>query len=366
MAQQANIIRAERQRKLQQLSFAPSQILSRDLPRDTVLKRLVLRLSGAVQTTYASGSPVADQLSTFDSLIPRVDVIVNGNRTVKSVKPFIMAQMQMLASTVLGERKSSAAAAALNPPNPTVDAGFTFGTTTQYTTVAETIEIAFEDRLAMVGSESTYLNLKGVASAELKLTCASFSSVQRVDDTSPVVYGNSTLAVDIVTKEAQDIDPFTAFADLKETTKAVQFSAQVTESVVELNRGNFLRGIFFMVRDGSSTKPLANNAVTDIKLVLNGQNVIKATTFQALQAENRAYFGMNAPFGSNVSRYDGCAYLDLLRNGIMATALDVRPVAGVDNVQLLLSTAASGAGATYSSFPVEVTIMTQEIVPPLS
>ena len=49
---------SERQRKLQQITFSPSDILTRDLPRDTVLKYLNIRLSGSVTTTFGSGTPV--------------------------------------------------------------------------------------------------------------------------------------------------------------------------------------------------------------------------------------------------------------------------------------------------------------------
>lgn len=363
-AAQQTVIQAERQRKLQPLTFAESSILSRDLPRDTILKSLLLRLNGAIQTTYASGSPVADAITTLDALIPRVDIIVNGSRTVKSVRPYIQEQLQLLSSIVLGERKASAGAAALSPANPTADGGFVFGTTTQYTTVAETVRISFQDQLCRDSSKNySLLNLKNVASAELRLTTAAGSKLQTANDATSVTYAYSNLIVDIYTIEAQHAPAAQKFADLKQTTKEITFSAQVTEQVVEINRGNMLRGMAFLVRNGDAAKSLSNNAVSDIKLVVNGQQIIKASNFQQLQAEIRAKFGVSAAYSSNVSRIDGFAFMDLLQDGDPSTALDVSPAAGVDNVQLLVSTAASGSGATYTN-PVSLTVETQEIVMP--
>src|SRR5690606_15272625 len=142
--QQQQIPLSESQRQLQGLRFEENSILSRDLPRDTVLKAIQLRLSGAVQTTFGSGTPLSDSFSTFDNIIPRIDVIINGSRVVKSVRPFAMRMQQLFTTVSISERRASAAAAALVPPYPTVDGGFVYGSTTHYTTVAESILVSFE------------------------------------------------------------------------------------------------------------------------------------------------------------------------------------------------------------------------------
>lgn len=184
---------SERQRKLQALTFQESQILSRDLPRDTVLKSIQLRLSGSVVTTFASGTPVADAQAAFDNIIPRVDVVVDGSRTVKSVRPHLMRIQQLFATSILGERRSSGAAAAATDNYPTVDAGFTYGTTGQITTCAESIILSFEMVYCEIGMgrESTWLNLKGTSSAELRLTCAAFSKLLGFGNTAPVEIGRA-------------------------------------------------------------------------------------------------------------------------------------------------------------------------------
>lgn len=361
---------AERQRQLQALTFQESQILSRDLPRDTVLKSLQLRLSGSVVTTFASGTPVADAQSTFDNIIPRIDVVIDGSRTVKSVRPHLMRIQQLFTSTVIAERRASAGAAAATDNYPTADQGFVYGTTTQISTVAESIFLPFEMVYCEpgVGRESTWLNLKGVASAELRLTCAAFSKLLGFGNTAPVVYSSSTLKVDIVTTEAQDVDPRIMFSDWKQTTKEVTFSAETTDFPIDINRGNKLSGVMLFARDGAAgsattaTGKLASNlALTKLSLKVNGQTDIKSTDFKSLQAENRARYGVNAPMASNVSLLDGIAHLNLIARKDISTALDVSPPL-VDNVQLFVNTNTS-SNVSYTN-PVSVTVMTEEIVVP--
>lgn len=362
-------MRSERQRTLQSLTFAENQILSRDLPRDTVLRALQLRLSGSVVTTFASGTPVADAFSTFDNIIPRIDVIVDGSRVVKSVRPHMMHMQQLYLSTVQGERKCSAGAAAATDNNPTVDAGFTYGTTTQYTTVAETILILFENPY-VVNKSMTLLNLKGRASAEVKLTTTAFSSLLGFGNTAPVVYSASTFVVEIMTIEQQDIDPKAMFADWKQTTKEITFSAQVSDYPIDINRGNYLQALMFLCRDGAAgsattaTGKLASNLLlTKLQLLLNGQIAVKTTNFKALQTENRVRYGLDAKFSSNVSRLDGVARMDFIQGGDLTTAVDCRPP-NIDNVQLFVSTN-TASNVSYTN-PASVVIMTEEIVYPMA
>lgn len=366
---QPSIPQSERQRVLQEITFQENQVLTRDLPRDTVLKGLQLRLSGAVTTTFASGTPVADAQSTFSNLIPRVDVVVNGSRVVCSVYPWLMHLHQLLATGNMGERRASAAASAATDNYPTVDQGFVYGTTGQVTTVAETVLIPFENIFAKEDQKHlTWLNLKGAASAEIKLTTAAFSKLLGYGNTAPVVYSSSTLKVEIITIEASDVSAEMQFSDWKRTTKQVSFSAETSDYAIDINRGNKLQALSVFAQDGAagtattaSGKLASNLALTKMQLVVNGQSIIKNTNFKALQAEMRARAGVNAPFASNVSRFDGFARMDMLRGGDLRTALDLRPPL-VDNCQLVVSTN-TASNVSYTG-PVTLTIMSEEIVSP--
>lgn len=369
-AQAAQYPQVERQRKLQAITFQESQILSRELPRDTVLKSLQLRLSGSVVTTFGSGTPVASAFSTFNDLIPRIDVVVEGQKTIKSVKPHMLRIQQLFVSTVLAERRCSAGASAATDNLPTADAGFTYGTTGQISTVAESVFLPFEMVYCEpgLGREATWLNLKGVSSAELRLTTAAFSSLLGFGNTAPVVYSSSTFQIDVLTTEAQDVPASLRFSTWKQTTKQESFSSETTDRAVDLNRGNRLSGVMVLARDGAAgsattaTGKLASNLViTKMNLKVNGQSDIKNTDFKALQSENRARYGVNAPFASNVSLLDGVAHMNLIARKDISTALDVR--AGiVDSLQLFLSTN-TASNVSYTN-PCTVDIMTEEIVDP--
>lgn len=360
----------ERKRKLQALVFGENQILSRDLPKDTVLKGLNLRLSGSVITTFASGTPVADAQSTFDNIIPRIDVVINGSRVVKSVRPHLMKMQQLLTQKILGERRASAAATAAAGNYPTVDQGFVYGTTGQVTTVAEMIYLPFEQVYCDlgVGRESTWLNLKGVSSAELRLTCGAFASLLGFGNTAPVVFTGSTFQVDIYTIEAQDVPANIVFSDWKQTTKQITFSAETVDYAIDIARGNKLSGLLLFAQDGAAgtsttaTGKLPSNlAFTRLSLKVNGQTDIQTTDFQALQAENRSRYGVNAPMASNRSILDGVAHMNLIARQDISTALDVRPPL-VDNVQLVVNSN-NATNVSYTN-PVTLTIQTEEIVEP--
>jgi len=364
MAQQQNIVRAERTRRLPTTNFDPGNIKSVDIPRDSVYKSFSITMSGGVAVTF-TGTYTVDALVSINRLLNRIDIVVNGNRTVKSVTPWLCSTKVLYFNSTQTERKSSAAASVLTPANPLTDAGFTVGTTGQVTTIRETIDIFFEDILSTEPRQGTFLNLKGAASAEIRLNFAPFSQLEAANNAATgISYGSNTLVFEISTREAPDLDG--KFADLKETTKSFLFTGEQTEFAIDINRGNYVRGIWLQARDGGVTKPLSNTCITGVQLIANGFFPIKqygtATSagFLKIQAENRSNFGMNVPLVNSVSRIDGIAYIDLLNNRNSATALDAR---FLDNLQLLVSTAASGSGATYTN-AVELTVQTDEYVLP--
>lgn len=363
-------IKSERQRKLQQLTFVPSSLLSRDLPKDTVLKHLLLRLSGSITTTFGSGTPVADEFGAFDDLVYRIDIRVNG-RTIKNVKPYLMHMQQLLTTLVQGERCASAAASAATDNYPTVDVtAVPYGTTGQVTTCREAVMVSFENVYARSGKEKTWLRTKGASQAEVVLNTSAYSSLLGFGNTAPVVYSASTFAVDLYTIEQPGTETDgVQLWDWRQTTQQVTFTAQVTNSPITINKGNFLQAIMMLTRDGAagssttaSGKLRSNLAVTNFALWVGGDTIVKAGDFKHLQAENRIRFGVNAPFASNISRMDGCAYLDLLSDdgrGDLNTAVDVRP--GVaDSVFLYVDTNTS-ANVSYTN-PISIELMTEEIV----
>lgn len=364
----ALVIQTEIARKLPSVSYVENQPQRVKLPTDTALKRLNVRLSGSFSVTYASGSPVADASGIFNRICPTVEVSVDGQALIKSMQPFAYQQMQYFLRGILGEQRYSTSSSA-----PTTKIGLTDGTlgafpaTTYYVVINECITIDFEDKWAYeYGSDLALLNLKRSSNPELRFYFSSFANIQDANSSSvSVTYAANTLQFDITTVEAQDVGIDDQFFILKEYQLSKQFSAQSQDAVFDLNCGNLVQGMLFIVRNGDASKSLSNKPLTRIQLRLNGVVTIADTTLLELQSSNRARRGIYAPTASNVSRIDGCAYLPLMRNGDIRTCLNTSTEAGVKQLQLLLTTASSSGNdaATYTN-PVEVTVIVQEVLVP--
>lgn len=351
----------EKQRKLQALTLTGSGPLSRDIPKDTVIKRLNLRLSGSITTTYGSGTPVARADSIFHSLVNSIQVVANGGRFIKNVQPHLVRMQSLLNTGIQGERGSSAGVAAILT-KPTVDSGFTFGTTGQVTSLCETLSLPFEFIWSSVEGERmlTWFDTRDLSSCELRLQQNAFTSLQSAANTAPVVYSASTLQVDITLVEAVGVPKGMKFFDYRQTTKDIPFTAAVTNSQIEINRGNSLAGLLMYAKNGdagsttTATDRLASNElITDMTLKLNGNIDLKSTDAKNLQSENRARLGVQALYASNVSPLDGVYHMNFIINSISDA---VNTKSGVDSLYLYVSTAA----LTYTNTAF-LTIQTDEI-----
>src|SRR4051812_11471147 len=86
---------------------------------DAVTKRFLIRATGSIQLTYASGTPISSPNGLF-SLIERFEVAyttARGQRLVKSITPQMAQRLQLLATGNFPERKGQAAAAPVVAPN---------------------------------------------------------------------------------------------------------------------------------------------------------------------------------------------------------------------------------------------------------
>lgn len=362
------IIQTEITRKLPSVPFTENAPQRVKLPTDTALKRLNIRMNGWFSVTYASGSPVADASGVFNRLCPNLEVAVDGQQLVKSYNPFIAQQLQLFRRGILGEQRYSTSSTL-----PTTKIGLTDGSlgaypaTTYYVVINECVTVDFENSWAYnYGFELSLLNLKRSTNPELRFYFSTFANIQDANSASvAVTYAANTVQFDITTVEAQDVGIDSQFFILKEYNLSKQYSAQSQDATFDLNCGNLIQGMMFVVRNGDASKTLSNKPLQRIQLRLNGVTTIKDTTFLELQSENRARRGIQAPTSGGVTRLDGCAYLGLMRNGDIKSCLNTSTEAGVKQLQLLLTTASSTGvdAATYTN-PVEVVVLIQEILVP--
>lgn len=361
-------IQSERQRVLATMQYLENQILSVNVPLDSVFKGFFIRLSGSVRTTFASGTPVAKAESIMDSLISRIDVVLNGQNTIKALRPHFLHMQNLFASGIQPERFSSAGATPAVDNFPTTEGGFVFGTTGQFTSVRETCYLPFEMIHAEpgMGRESTYLNTKILNSCELKINTTSFANLLGFGNTAPVVFDLNTLQIEVVSVERQDIPAGVPFDIWKQTQKTIPVGGESRDLAIDISPGNYLTGIMLFSQDGAAgsattaTGKLASNLlVTTLTLMMNGSKVIAKSGYKALQAKNRANYGVNAPFIAGVSRLDGIAHLNVLSRRDLGSAMPkMKPIC--DQLQLLLDSNNS-TNVSYTN-AATVTVLTEELV----
>lgn len=343
-------IDSESTRRLASQSFVASSVMTFRLPEDTTLRALQIRLSGSIVTTFGSGTPVGDDFGPMDNLISSIQVRVGGSDAIKTITPRMASFHQMLAEKNRGERKSSSGAAAATADDVTADSSaFTYGTTGQITSVAESLTIFFECPLALYGKEKTWLNLRGIVGSELVLTTAAFSGLLGYANTAPVVYSSNLLQLNVRLIEARTVEQNRVFDIYRETYQIEPFTAAASGRVIDLNKGQKIIGLSFLARNGAAgstttaTGKIADDKLIDtIKLSLNGSYNPRLDQWQEMQADVKSRYGVYAPYTTNKSIMQGFNYMDLLQYRVLDTALDVRLM---DNVQLEVVTKSA---ATYT------------------
>lgn len=362
-------INTEFGRPLPSVVWAANQPASVRLPTDCALKRLNIRLSGSFQVTFASGSPVFDIYGIFNQLVPTVQVVLDGKDVIKSLSPFQCQQLSFMLEGQVPEQRYSTSASAFTTRFAGTDGRpGAFPATTQYVLDNEHITLFFEDLWAYgYGADVTILNLRRTTNPELRFQFASYGAMQDPNSSAVAVTyaSDQPLTLEVTTVEAQDIDVNSVFPIFKEYALSKSYNSPQSGAAIDLNTGNALQGIMFTVRDGAATKPLSNTALTRIQLRLNGTRVIRDTSFQMLRAENITRRGINNPASSGVSRMDGTAYLQCMKNGDIRNTIDLSREAGVYQAQILVDTGpSSGTDAVTYTKNVDISLVVQELIIP--
>ncbi len=370
------VITSQFNRRLQQVAFRANSVVTLDIPRDDVFKRANLRLVGSQSVTYGSGSPTIGGLGVLPRLCSRIDVVQNGQDTIKSLDLQMLRFQNFCVNGELPERavtKQAGAFSATKLAQTEMEYGGTaYQATTGYMLFNESLTIFFEYPYAYeVGKNVSLWNTKGLSSAEMRFAFNAVTNLQEDGVGASVTYADDiAFTIDVELVSAPSIPRSQDFMLYKQTVRRVAFTAESREYLVDLPRGNKIAGIHIMVRNGDTNKRLSDIAVTDLQLLINGQRIIQRTTFLTLQQAMRSRWNLRSPKGSAAQgvthNLQGYAYMHLVRDGDVRSALDVSIAAGVDLVQLAITTAASSGidGATYTN-PVEVSLMIDELCEPV-
>lgn len=355
------------------------------VPRDTCLKKMVIKLVLSVDTTYASGSPLLSFQGVFASICPRVEVNVNGNRIIKSVNPHLARLNNMILAAGLPRRATtySAAAATVTRASREWMAGsIAFPATTEFLLVNEAFELNFENPWGYGGSRFlSELDIRDVASADLTFYFAAITNLQAAASSpATVTYGTPVvnISTQIVENRARPRpQPGQVLFDYVETSFSRSYTGQANNQQIDLQTGNYLMGIGIYTNNGGATSPPADNLLQQISLQINGATAIQGPVSQAdLLDANVSRYGVESPLGianyaatiasvASVQPLMGFSHMNLLRNGDWNTAINTSRQAGVDAIKLQFNTpASSGTDAgTYTTNAMQVLVHTHEIRP---
>lgn len=341
-----------------------NQDVTLDLPKDTVLVGLHIRLKGYTKYSYSAGSPVARSEGAMDSLIPAIQVDSDRLGNIKYLRPHFLHMQQILAQGIEAERLYNVGATSTD--YPTTQGAPTFGTTGQFTSISESVYLPFEHVFCEpgLGREETYLNTMQSTATVLKFRCGALANLcSNFASVTGMTFdqANTRFDLEITTVERQDIPRDYPFKIWKQIQKSEPFSGQVSDKAVDINSENILSGVTFYCLDGSTAKAATNKLLSKLVLKKNGQEELQNIGFGALQNVNRIDYGVVAAFSAGASRLDGFAYLSQISRRSLATALDTsRETGGVNSLQLMVSTNAPGV-VDYTT-PATLNIVTEEIL----
>ena len=380
----AGYLNAEARRSLASPAYSSSAPSTIDIPRDTVIKRMFLRLVMSVTGTYSSGSPLYDQKGAFERICSNVEININGNRVVKSVRPHMMRLHNILTSGALPRRAYATSATAFTVGR--ADAEWLAGTiaypaTTQYTLFNEGFELSFENPFGYGGSRHmSELDVRDVASATAKFYWQPATNLQS-DATSPatVTYTNLSAVVtpQIIENRARP-RPVAGqvLYDYVETSFSRSYTGQARSNQIDLQTGNYLMGIGILAQNGDSAYTLLETLLTNMALMINGANAIQGPVSHAdLQDSNQIRFGADDKIGlaeynatiasvAKVHPLRGFALMNLIRNGNWNTAINTSRQAGVDAVKLQFDTpSTSGTDAATYTNNLSVVVHSHEMRP---
>jgi hypothetical protein len=378
----AGFLNAEARRTLSSPTYgtAPSTV---QVQRDTVVKRMMIKLILSTSVTYAAGSPATSHQGVFDRVCPRVELNVNGNRIVKSVRPHIARLNTMLTNGCLPRRAyyfSAAAATVTRAQREWMAGVVAYPVTTQFMLFNEAFELNFENPWGYGGSRyMTELDIRDVASCDLWFYWANMTNLQEDGVGATVTYGSQSVTVvpQIIENRARPRPQAgQVLFDYVETSFARTYTGQANNQQIDLQTGNYLMGLGIYVNNGDTNMTPASNLLQQVSLMINGSSAIQGPVAHAdLLDSNQMRFGVDSPLGiadyastiastANVEPLQGFGHMNLIRNGDWNTAINTSRQAGVDAVKLQFNTPASSGtdAATYTN-PLQVTVHTHEIRP---
>jgi hypothetical protein len=362
-------LNAESRRTLSSPKFgtAPDKV---DLPKDTVIKRIALKLIAVFKVTYASGSPVLAQQGVFHSICSAIEVNIGGNRVVKYIDPHIQRLYNLLLSGQAPRRAYATSAGA--PTTTRADTEWPLGevsypATTQFVLVNEMIEMNFENPWGYGGSRDvSELDIRDVSSAELRFYWKDIRNVQQFGGGVDVTYDDVSIQVipQLIENRARPRPKNgDTQVDYIETSTVKTYTGPARSQQFDLQTGNFLMGLGIYVQNGDANETPSENLLRQMTLKVNSNTAIQGPLSMAdLQDENKIRFGITDNLNSGEHQMQGFAHMNLLRNGDWNTSINTSRAGGTDSIKLEFDTPAnSGTDPADYTNPLQVLVHTHEM-----
>jgi hypothetical protein len=369
----AGYLNAEARRSLDTANFSANRVVSVQCPRDTVLKRMLLKLVSSFDNVYASGTPLFTEMGAFSSIVPQVELIVNGNRVIKSVNPYMLRMHGMIDGGGIPRRAYTHGAAAATTARASREwLASTLATpaTTQYTLFEEVVPLSFELPWNYIGTSGydTELDIRDVASCDLKFYFGAMANLLQFGNTAPITYGGVANATSVSTQIVENRarprpKPGDVLFDYVESTITRNIAGQQTGYQIELQTGNYLAALGFLVRNGDANTSLHDSIISGLTMKINGSSAVQGPVkYQDLQDDNVNRYDVTDPLGfadmaatiasvASAHPMKGFAFMNLLRNGSWNTAINTSRASGIDTCKLEFNTAATTGNdaATYTN-----------------
>jgi len=334
MEKKAMPVGSQENRKLPTKKFKENSTIEFDLPVGTVIKEIVLTVSGKYNLEFDDSVETKRKLHKYgfmDAIFR--DVKVNdGIDTIKAFRGVEKLRRQaryLTASSAPILSKVNSSDLGLDPD---VGAPIESGLTGQDIAFSETVNINFENKLSNVWVRTLFNTLQK-PNAKLELNCNSLKSILAKSEALDVDAITSDIDIDVTVITNPSMISIPVREYWRESYKAFNITGQQAQQPYELTKGARVQGFWITAYMGSANRRVTLDEAKKIifEIRLNGTRTIKRFSLFDLQSENLAK--------TQISKIqDGSAYVNFLQNSQFSTALPTATIDGVQNYELYVTT----------------------------
>jgi len=303
------------QRKEREVNFnAISEKQSIQLPRNMLLRSILIKISGTVDITVADEALVDEAPHSF---LTNIELVGNGKEVIKSYSGI---NAYLLSKYDYG-----------TPPEETNSIATVAGT-------PDSFEFFIPVNLADIGSKNkadTYLRTSDYSSLELRLTLGAATDMFT---STGGTFAFSALKAEITVREADGLEGNLGIA--KEHTTQAELTATSSAFQIPLNVGNRIRRLFIKATDAGDPQ---NDIINNIK-VFSGANVFVDEPGWSVRQKNKMDYGLE-------NLEDGVYIVDFITDGHKTEAL---PTIGMNNLFVEFDATIGGGTTFIQVIPMEL------------